>query len=163
MSKTGARSFRYNYLFAGRQETVTLGLYPVVTHAQAREKLLDAKRCLQEGKSPAREKKAAALRKKAEHSIADEINEWMDAAPMAESTRKARRYVVNRVILPVLAALHISKLTDQDIRRAIGPFIESAPATALTARDILRRSSEPAQHCLAQRESHSEALLYGIR
>ena len=137
VSKTGARSFRYNYLFAGRQETVTIGLYPVVTLAQAREKLLEAKRCLQEGKSPAREKKAAALRKKAEGSIADGISEWLDDAPMAESTRRARRYVVSRVILPALGALRISELTDQDIRRAIGPFIESAPATALTARDIL--------------------------
>lgn len=55
---SGAISFRYNYRFNGRQETLTFGRYGIdcPTLALARQKLIDAKKMIAVGKSPAKEK-----------------------------------------------------------------------------------------------------------
>lgn len=137
VSKTGTKSFRFNYVYAGRHETITLGQYPVLSLASARAKLLEAKRVLLEGRSPAREKQKILAARKAEATVEDAISEWLKSARMADSTRSARTYVVKRVVVPKLGRLHLTELTDGDIRRAVEPLKESAPATALAARDCL--------------------------
>ena len=137
VSPAGSKSFRYNYRYNGRQETAFFGLYPVVTLAMAREKLIEAKRLLAEGRSPAREKKARTAASRAEATLEASIAEWIEAAPMADSTRRARRYTIQKVVVPSLGRLRLSELTDGDIRRAVEPLKDSAPATALSARDIL--------------------------
>lgn len=64
VSPGGAISFRYDYRFNGRRETVTLGRYGRggLTLAQARERLFDIKRTIAEGASPAIEKQRAKRR-----------------------------------------------------------------------------------------------------
>ena len=79
VTRTGVKSFRYNYKIDGRQETITFGQYP-----EAREMLLQAKKVLASGRSPAREKKAAAIGRKAEDTIEAGIGEWIEKAQMAE-------------------------------------------------------------------------------
>ena len=137
VSTSGVKSFKFNYRFAGRQETITFGQYPVITLTMARDMLIEAKRYLAEGESPARKKKDGLLKKKSETTISDSVTEWLDKAQMAESTRNARRYIVKRIISPKLGSLKVSELTDLDIRRAIEPLIDKAPSTALMVRDIL--------------------------
>ncbi len=58
VSTSGAVSFRYDYRLNGRRETVTLGRYgPAgLSLARAREKCIDAKRAVAEGRSPAQDK-----------------------------------------------------------------------------------------------------------
>lgn len=55
---SGAIVFRYDYQLNGRRETLTLGRYGPdgLSLARAREKLIDAKRAISEGRSPAQEK-----------------------------------------------------------------------------------------------------------
>lgn len=55
---SGAIVFRYDYRLNGRRETLTLGRYGPdgLSLARAREKLIDAKRAISEGRSPAQEK-----------------------------------------------------------------------------------------------------------
>lgn len=57
VTRTGVKSFRYNYKIDGRQETITFGQYPVISLAEAREMLLQAKKVLALGRSPARERR----------------------------------------------------------------------------------------------------------
>jgi hypothetical protein len=65
--KSGTVSFRYNYAINGRQETLVLGRYGPsgLKLSEAREKLFEAKKSLAAGKSPARQKGAAAARSRA--------------------------------------------------------------------------------------------------
>lgn len=58
VNPSGAVVFRYDYRLNGRRETLTLGRYGAsdLSLARAREKLIDAKRAILEGRSPAREK-----------------------------------------------------------------------------------------------------------
>ncbi|MEQ5372355.1 Arm DNA-binding domain-containing protein, partial [Morganella morganii] len=59
VTKNGTISFRYDYRFNGRRETVTFGKYGPdgITLAQARELLNDAKKQLNAGISPAASKR----------------------------------------------------------------------------------------------------------
>lgn len=58
VSMAGTIAFRYDYRLNGRRETLTIGRYgPVgISLAMAREKLLDIKRTVARGESPAFEK-----------------------------------------------------------------------------------------------------------
>ena len=58
VSTTGTVTFRYDYRLNGRRETLTIGRYGPsgISLAMAREKLLDAKKAVAQGKSPAHEK-----------------------------------------------------------------------------------------------------------
>ena len=53
----GAIVFRYDYRLSGRRETLTIGRYGPggLSLARARERLVDAKRMISEGISPAHE------------------------------------------------------------------------------------------------------------
>lgn len=48
----GGRSWRYDYAFDGKRKTICFGVYPTVGLAEAREKLLEAKRSLASGIDP---------------------------------------------------------------------------------------------------------------
>ncbi|MDR1085794.1 MAG: integrase arm-type DNA-binding domain-containing protein [Deltaproteobacteria bacterium] len=55
---TGAKIWRYNYRFLGTQKTLTIGPYPEVSLARAREKALQARQTLISGADPAARKRA---------------------------------------------------------------------------------------------------------
>ncbi|MBK7025160.1 MAG: integrase arm-type DNA-binding domain-containing protein [Sulfuritalea sp.] len=54
---TGGMSWRYKYRFAGKEKLLTLGQYPDVGLAAARDKHIDARRLLSAGTDPAAEKR----------------------------------------------------------------------------------------------------------
>ena len=85
VSPGGAISFRYDYRFNGRRETLTLGRYGRggLSLAQARERLFEIKRTIAAGASPALEKQRAKRRLKEATSFEHVANRWMDTAPMA--------------------------------------------------------------------------------
>lgn len=56
----GSRLWRMSYRFGGRQRTLSLGRYPAVSLADARELLREARRQIAFGKDPADERKARA-------------------------------------------------------------------------------------------------------
>jgi hypothetical protein len=62
---SGGKSWRHNYRFQGKQ-TLTFGTYPLVSHKEARDRLVDTKRSLKAGINPAWQKQ---LVKEAEHSV----------------------------------------------------------------------------------------------
>lgn len=93
VSPGGAISFRYDYRFNGRRETVTLGRYGRggLSLAQARERLFDIKRTIAAGASPAIEKQRAKRRLQESRSFEHVAQAWMEKAPMADRDRRAGR------------------------------------------------------------------------
>jgi hypothetical protein len=92
---SGTISFRYNYAINGRQETLVLGRYGPggLKLAEARELLIEAKRALAGGRSPARQKATVKERKREENTFGEWAKEWLAKYVMAESTRDMRRSV----------------------------------------------------------------------
>lgn len=142
VSTSGTVTFRLDYRLNGRRETLTLGKYgPTgISLARAREKTIDAKRAVAEGRSPAQEKQREKRRLKEAKSFGEFGETWLTKAPMADSTRAMRRSIFERELLPVWRNRLLHEITPDDLRAHCGKIVDrGAPATAIHVRDILKQ------------------------
>lgn len=138
---SGAIVFRYDYRLNGRRETLTLGRYGPdgLSLARAREKLIDAKRAISEGRSPAQEKQQDKRRLKEAKRFGEFGEKWFQESRMAESTRAMRRSIYERDILPTFRNRLLTEITPDDLRMMCGKVKDrGAPATAVHVRDIVK-------------------------
>ncbi|TGQ66055.1 site-specific integrase [Mesorhizobium sp. M00.F.Ca.ET.186.01.1.1] len=139
---SGTISFRLDYRLNGRRETVYLGKYgrDGISLLQAREKCLDARRAIREGRSPAIEKQRDKRRLKEAKNFGQFGDKWLTLAPMADSTRSMRRSIFERELLPEWRNRLLTEITPDDLRALCGKIVErGAPATAIHVRDILKQ------------------------
>ena len=138
---SGAIVFRYDYRLNGRRETLTLGRYGAagLSLARAREKLIDARRAILDGHSPAQEKQREKRRIKEAKSFGQFGERWLQEARMADSTRAMRRAIFERDILPTFRNRLLTEITPEDLRSMCAKVKErGAPATAVHVRDIVK-------------------------
>lgn len=140
VTPSGTISFRYNYRINGRQETLTLGRYGIggITLAEARERLVQAKKQIQDGKSPAKEKLRAKAREDAAGTFGDWARRWLKDHKMADSTRDMRKSVYERDLAGRFGKMKLVEITAEDVRAmAEAVLARGAPATAVHAREIV--------------------------
>ena len=138
---SGAVVFRYDYRMNGRRETLTLGRYGAagLSLARAREKLIDAQRAIQEGRSPAQEKQREKRRIKEAKSFSEFAERWLQEHRMADSTRAMRRTIYERDILPTFRNRLLTEISPEDLRAMCAKVKgRGAPATAVHVRDIVK-------------------------
>lgn len=138
---SGAIVFRYDYRLNGRRETLTLGRYGLegLSLARAREKLIDAKRAISEGRSPAQEKQHDKRRLKEAKRFGEFGEKWFQESRMADSTRAMRRSIYERDILPTFRNRLLTEIAPDDLRMMCGKVKDrGAPATAVHVRDIVK-------------------------
>ena len=138
---SGAIVFRYDYRLNGRRETLTLGRYGPdgLSLARAREKLIDAKRAISEGRSPAQEKQHDKRRLKEAKRFGEFGEKWFQESRMADSTRAMRRSIYERDILPTFRNRLLTEIAPDDLRMMCGKVKDrGAPATAVHVRDIVK-------------------------
>ena len=137
---SGTVSFRYNYRINGRQETLVLGKYGSrgISLMHAREKLNEARKMLEAGTSPARQKGRQKNKLAESDSFGEWGERWLQRHKMAESTRDMRRSVFERDLLEPFGKLKMWEITDVDLRSLCDRIVErGAPATAVHAREIV--------------------------
>ncbi len=142
VTPAGTVTFRYDYRINGRRETLTIGKYgPTgITLAQAREKLLDARRALAEGRSPAQEKQRAKRRILEAQTLEQFVERWLTQARMADSTRAMRKSIIDRDILPAWRNRRLAEINADDLRQLCNRVKDrGAPATAVHIRDIIKQ------------------------
>ena len=142
VTPSGSVIFRYDYRLNGRRETLTLGQYgdAGISLARAREKCLDARRAVAEGRSPAQEKQREKRRLKEARSFGQFGERWFEEAPMADSTRSMRRVIFDRDIVPVWKNRLLTEITPDDLRAlCLKVKDRGAPATAIHVRDIVKQ------------------------
>lgn len=138
---SGAIVFRLDYRLNGRRETLTLGRYgPAgLSLARAREKVVDARRAISEGRSPAQEKQREKRRLQEAKSFGQFGERWLQEARMADSTRAMRRSIFERDILPAFRNRLLPEILPEDLRALCAKVKErGAPATAVHVRDIVK-------------------------
>lgn len=138
---SGAIVFRMDYRLNGRRETLTLGRYgPAgLSLARAREKVVDARRAISEGRSPAQEKQREKRRLLEAKSFGQFGERWLQEARMADSTRAMRRSIFERDILPTFRNRLLPEILPEDLRALCAKVKErGAPATAVHVRDIVK-------------------------
>jgi integrase len=140
VTPTGTISFRYNYRLNGRQETLVLGRYGPdgITLAEARERLLAAKKLVSEGKSPARQKSREMQKIRDAETFGTWAELWLKHYPMAESTRDMRRSVYERDLKEPFGRLKMTEISHEDLRALCDKIVaRGAPATAVHAREVV--------------------------
>lgn len=98
VSTSGTVTFRYDYRLNGRRETLTLGRYGPggISLAMARELLLDARKAVLKGTSPALEKQREKRRVVAIKTFGTAMDTWLANARLADSTRAMRKHIIDR-------------------------------------------------------------------
>lgn len=142
VAKSGTITFRYDYRLNGRRETLVIGKYGPsgLSLAGAREKCIEARRAVSEGKSPAQEKQREKRRLKEARSLGEFGNRWLREAQMADSTRAMRKTIFDRDIVPTYGKRLLVELSADDLRQLCATVKDrGAPATAIHVRDIIKQ------------------------
>lgn len=137
---SGAVSFRYDYRINGRRETLTIGKYGPdgITLAEARELLIDAKKQLNAGISPAAAKRDGIRKEQGAEKFAVHTDRYMAYVTLADSTRAMKQSVIDRDILPVLGNKLMPEITTSMVRDLCDRIVNrGGRATAVQAREII--------------------------
>lgn len=140
VTKSGVISFRYDYRFNGRRETVTFGRYSAdgITIAEARAELIEAKRLLNAGISPASKKRDGIESKKIGTVFKDYTVNFLNDTQYADSTRAMKEAIIEKEIYPVFGKLQLEEITTPRLRALCEKIKDrGAKATALQVREIV--------------------------
>ena len=142
VSPAGTVTFRYDYRLNGRRETLTIGRYGPdgLSLARARERCLEARRAVADGRSPSQEKQRQKRRLAEAKTFGEFTVRWAAEARMADSTRSMRKSILDRDILPVFQNRLLTEITADDLRDLCTKVKgRGAPATAVHVRDIVKQ------------------------
>ncbi|MBD3825578.1 integrase arm-type DNA-binding domain-containing protein [Stenotrophomonas sp.] len=112
----GAKSWRWKYRIAGKEKLLTLGLYPDVSLAQAREAKEDARRLLASGVDPSEQRKAAVATRAADTVASFEViaREWLAGRPWVPAYGKKVIAWFEKDVFPYIGARRAGDLKASD-------------------------------------------------
>lgn len=142
VSPKGTVTFRYDYRLHGRRETLTISRYGAdgISLAMARERLMDARKAIARGQSPAMEKQLEKRRLTGAKTFGDWVVVWLDGARLADSTKAMRKHIIDRDIVPIFGNRLLQEILADDLRALCNKVKDrGAPATAVHVRDIVKQ------------------------
>jgi Arm DNA-binding domain len=127
-----------HYRFGGKPRELTIGRYPDITLAKARELATEARAKIQRGGDVAREKQKASTERAAAKSLRQLATDYMERAfrALAANTIKQRRHHIEDIIIPKLGGLAARDVTTADVValiEAVGQRSQSVAALVFTA------------------------------
>jgi integrase len=134
--RTAAWVLRYR--FDGKPRELTIGRYPDITLAKARELATETRANIQQGRDVAREKKKASTERAAAKSLRQLATDYMKRAfpSLAANTIYQRRHHIEDIIVPKLGGLAARDVTTADVVvliEAVGQRSQSVAALVFTA------------------------------
>lgn len=145
------RYWRLAYRFAGKQKTLALGVYPVVSLADARRAREDARTLLARGIDPAVVKRAQKLaaQKAAADTFEATAREFHEVRKSGWSPRYASRWLgrMEKDLFPVIGRLMLPEIT--------------APILLDALRRVEKRGARETAHTL--RQTAGQVFRYGIQ
>lgn len=123
IAPTGNKFWRYRYRFLEKEQTLTIGKYPLITLAEARKKRDEAKVMLMDGINPSRQKKIDKVRQAQSHDNTFEscARRWLELK-QANLNKKYRIQCLTRMeqhVFPDIGNLPISDITIPDVVRVV--------------------------------------------
>lgn len=117
LSAKGTAAWVLRYRFGGKARELTLGRYPDITLAKARELAAEARVHIQQGRDVAREKQKATIERTAAKTLRELAADYMSKAfpHLAANTIKQRRHHIEGVILPKLGSLPAREVVTADV------------------------------------------------
>lgn len=145
---TGNKVWISAYRWQGKQQSLTLGKYPVITLQQARQRNLEIKQLIHEGSNP-KDKKKEKLAEQDGSRLFDTIAQawYADRKTFLASSTFSRNYsAYMRDVKPVIGHKLIDDITSPDIL-AIGKSIEARGANEM-ARRIMAEVGQIFKHAI---------------
>ena len=103
---TGSKAWQFRYQFMGREKILSLGQYPAVSLAKARQLRDDAKACLAEGTDPSVKKRLDRIEAEYKHNttfkaVADECYQSLVDRGLAKATLRKKRWHIDDLSKPL--------------------------------------------------------------
>ena len=140
VSTTATITFRYDYRINGRRETLTIGKYGAdgINLAEARERLMIARKQVNEGISPASEKRAERNKIRNADRFCVFAEKYLADVQLADSTKALRVATYERDIKDTFGNRLMTEITADEIRSHCEKIKErGAPSTAIFVRDLI--------------------------
>lgn len=140
VSTVGTITFRYDYRINGRRETLTIGKYGAdgINLAEARERLIIARKQVSEGISPATEKRAERNKIRNADRFCVFAEKYLADVQLADSTKALRVATYERDIKDTFGNRLMTEITADEIRSHCEKIKErGAPSTAIFVRDLI--------------------------
>ena len=152
---TGGKLWRWSYRFEGKEKLMSLGKYPDVSLAQARERHAEARKLLATGVDPMAQRKAekTAEKKAVENSFQSVAEQWLDHWAEGKSPRHVE-YTRRRIemdILPALGARPVAEIEAPEL------VVMTKAIEDRGARDIAKRALETAGQVFRYAIAHGYA------
>ena len=128
VSASGAKLWRFDYVFASKRRTLSVGQYPDISLSDARRKRDEARACLASGTDPNESKrleKAALVSKHANTFKAVALRWQSDTAPLRKpiTDSKITRWF-EKDIFPTIGDRPVSDITAGDVKRVLQPLAD---------------------------------------
>lgn len=137
VAKSGLITFRFDYKINDRRETLTIGKYGIISLAEAREKLMSAKKLIAQGISPAAEKQRLKEQTKS-NSFGDWLERWLKDVNYKDSTRAVVEGIIKRDVAPTYNKKMLNEITPDVLRNHCEKVKNrGAAASAVRVRDIV--------------------------
>ena len=143
----GSKYWRFKYRFGGKEKRLAIGVYPDVSLKDAREKLSNARKLLDQDIDPSQHKKDKKLLRveAAQNSFRAISEEWIKKQASGWSeihTNKVQR-MLNKDLLPWLGTRPISEITPRELLNVLRKLedrgaLESAKRTKQVAGQVFR-------------------------
>jgi integrase len=138
LSAKGTAAWVVRYRFGGKARELSIGRYPDITLAKARELATEARAKIQQGGDVAREKQIANIERAAAKSLRELATDYMaNVFPtLAANTIRQRRQHIEGVILPKLGGLSARDVTTSDVVfliKAVGAKSKNVAGLVFTA------------------------------
>lgn len=113
---SGYKSWLFFYHFESKKQRMTLGSYPEISLANARELHREAVKCLANGKNPTTEQQRAKMESRTANTVNDLIMEYLEkwAKPRKRSWREDER-ILKRDIASSIGKYKVKDVTKKDI------------------------------------------------
>lgn len=149
LSAKGTAAWVLRYRFGGKGRELTIGRYPDISLAKARELAAEARVHIQQGRDVAREKRQTTIERAAAKSLRELAADYMSKAfpHLAASTITQRRHHIEDVILPRLGNLPAREVNTSDVVALIEAVGEKSVNVAVL---VFTAISEIFKHGLAR-------------
>lgn len=119
LSKAGTASWILRYMREGRAKELTIGNYPDISLAAARKLAAEHRVSVDKGQDPAAQKRAERLKLRGSWTVRklaeDMRSKVLDAGGLAPGTVKAKKWDLDKVIVPGLGSREVQSVTPEEV------------------------------------------------
>lgn len=121
VNTNGSKWWRFDYRYAGKRKTLSMGTYPDTGLADARAKRDAARRQVQAGIDPGEQRKAAKAAgvERAANSFAAIAEEWLAKQKLAPATLAKARWMLEDLVFPWIGGRPIAEIDPPEILRLL--------------------------------------------